>query len=132
MTIACTTTLSAGAADALIRFALDDGDGVIGLAEMIVSPGGGATRSIRPGADEMIRVTSGQLTLTCGGQRMELAAGDAVVVPHGTPRTVENRSDADARAISVIVPLGAVHRPVRRRPAPALVRREGTALHAAA
>jgi mannose-6-phosphate isomerase-like protein (cupin superfamily) len=65
-----------------------------------VAPGLRSDQSHRIDRDEIFMVTSGELTITPGGER--LRAGDAAVVPAGAPIAVENPTDKPAEAYIAI------------------------------
>ena len=60
-----------------------------------------------PGARELLRVTSGVVTLDVGGDRNELAAGDAIMFPGDVPHTYGNQGTEPAQfALTVYDPAG--------------------------
>ena len=62
-----------------------------------VSPGGGSDRpEADPGAEGVLFVVAGGLTLTLGEQTHELATGGYVFLPPGQAWTLHNRGDATA------------------------------------
>ena len=65
-----------------------------------VAPGLRSDQSHRIDRDEIFMVTSGELTITPGGERLH--AGDAVVVPAGQPIALENPTDEPAEAYIAI------------------------------
>jgi mannose-6-phosphate isomerase-like protein (cupin superfamily) len=67
---------------------------------LVIEPGLVSPDSHRIDRDEVFMVTAGQVRITPDGPL--IAAGDAVVVPAGTPIKVENPADVPAQVIVAI------------------------------
>lgn len=55
--------------------------------------------------EEVMVLLSGQVTVSSGNERIELASGDTLIVPAHTPHRVDNTSDIDAEWL-IISPAG--------------------------
>lgn len=55
-------------------------------------------------AHEMFYVLAGEGTATCDGESVDLAAGDAIVVPPGAEHVVENTGPGKLYTLTVMVP----------------------------
>jgi mannose-6-phosphate isomerase-like protein (cupin superfamily) len=60
------------------------------LAEAVVAPGARTLLHRHRAAEELYHVTRGAGRMTLGKQTLDLAAGDTVCIPPGTPHSVEN------------------------------------------
>jgi mannose-6-phosphate isomerase-like protein (cupin superfamily) len=65
------------------------------LAEATVPPGGETAEHYHPVAEELYHFTAGRGRLRLGTEEAEVAAGDCVVIPPGTPHKLFNRSDSE-------------------------------------
>jgi len=76
--------------------------------EMHIQPGGAKAlpQHIHPNQEERIEVLKGALTFFVGRETRVLKAGDAVVVPSGTPHHFENNSDDACLLLYEIEPAG--------------------------
>jgi mannose-6-phosphate isomerase-like protein (cupin superfamily) len=62
-----------------------------------------------PNTDEAFYVAAGEAAFTLGGEEFLAGPGDFVLVPRGTPHTVENRGDVAVLGIILISPGDAEH-----------------------
>jgi mannose-6-phosphate isomerase-like protein (cupin superfamily) len=60
------------------------------LAEAIIPPGQTTHRHIHHHTEELYHITSGCGTMRLGPQTLEVAAGDTVSIPPGTPHQITN------------------------------------------
>ena len=67
---------------------------------------------------EMVLVLTGRLTIHVGFETYELEPGDSICFPSSSPHRYVNPTEQTTRAVSVIVPDGAMHGPPNntRRP----------------
>jgi quercetin dioxygenase-like cupin family protein len=70
-----------------------------------LDPGGGSTSHVHTREDETVVVVEGSLSVEAG-ERFELGAGDAVVIPRGQRHQFGNASDALTRLYFVCTPGG--------------------------
>lgn len=88
-----------------IRFALtsEQTGGPLDLGVERVAPGGGPPLHIHHHVDEYVLVLEGALHVQLGEESLELAAGDAAVLPRGVEHTFVNRGDEECRVVWVIL-----------------------------
>jgi mannose-6-phosphate isomerase-like protein (cupin superfamily) len=60
------------------------------LAEATVPPGGETVAHLHPAAEEIYSFTAGEGRMSLGEQAFAVGAGDAVVIPPGTPHKLWN------------------------------------------
>lgn len=65
------------------------------LAEARVPPGGATTAHVHRISEELYYFTAGSGRIRMGDEEREVAPGDCVVIPPGTPHKLFNASDAD-------------------------------------
>ena len=81
----------------------------------VVAPGfAGPPLHIHPHAEESYHVLEGTLDVCVGGQWRQLAPGEKVTVPAGTPHTLKNSHEAEVKLINVHKPALAFERFFRR------------------
>jgi transcriptional regulator with XRE-family HTH domain len=87
--------------------------------ELVYAPGAESHSALyrHPGI-EMVLVLEGRLEIFVGFDRYALEEGDSICFPSSSPHRYVNPSDQTTRAVSVIVPDGAMHGPPsnQRRP----------------
>jgi transcriptional regulator with XRE-family HTH domain len=87
--------------------------------ELVYAPGAESHSALyrHPGI-EMVLVLQGRLQIFVGFERYDLDEGDSICFPSSSPHRYVNPTDQTTRAVSVIVPDGAMHGPPRnqRRP----------------
>lgn len=81
------------------------GASTISIVRQRVQPGGGNPAHTHD-QEEALVLLSGNVTLTVGGEGVELAAGDTAIVPASTPHQVSNTGSAPAEWL--LVALGGV------------------------
>jgi quercetin dioxygenase-like cupin family protein len=91
-----------------IRFLItgDETGGAFFLAEVIVSPGGGAPPHVHSREEETFRVLEGTLTVRVGGNTVIASPGDVVYLPRGVAHGFQNTGTTDARFLLVVTPAG--------------------------
>src|SRR5690242_11304432 len=81
----------------------------------VLAPGfAGPPLHIHPHAEESYEVQAGSLGVCVGDQWRQLAPGEKVTVPAGTPHTLKNSHEAEVRLINVHKPALAFERFFRR------------------
>ena len=87
--------------------------------ELVYAPGAESHSALyrHPGM-EMVLVLTGRLTIHVGFETYELEPGDSICFPSSSPHRYVNPTEQTTRAVSVIVPDGAMHGPPNntRRP----------------
>ncbi|MDP6158580.1 MAG: cupin domain-containing protein [Phycisphaerales bacterium] len=81
-----------GRADAAPNFA---------MRHFVVAPGGHTPRHSHPWEHE-VYVTEGVLRTECGGESIEVFAGDALLIPGDATHQFVNESDAQARFLCMV------------------------------
>lgn len=74
------------------------------LAEAMVPPGTATLLHRHHASEELYHVTAGRGRMTLGDERFELAPGDTVLIPPGTPHRVENDGDEALRLLCCCAP----------------------------
>ena len=74
------------------------------LAEATVDPGGETAEHYHPKAEELYFFTSGSGVLRLGSDEAEIAAGDCVTIPPGTPHKLWNPNDQPLVLLCCCVP----------------------------
>lgn len=90
-----------------IKFLLTkaDTDGALTMFEAIVPPGAGVgVPHHHSGWEETVYGIDGVTTLTVAGKRIEVRAGDAIIIPRGVVHSLKNGTDRPARSLCVITP----------------------------
>ncbi len=82
-------------------------------AEVTIPAGGGPPALHRHPSAELYRVERGELALYLGEERISAPEGAVVHIPGGTPHTIRNETDAEARAFVVFTPGTEMERFVR-------------------
>ena len=90
-----------------IKFLLTkaDTDRALTMFEAIVPPGAGVgVPHHHSGWEETVYGIDGVTTLTVAGKRIEVRAGDAIIIPRGVVHSLKNGTDRPARSLCVITP----------------------------
>ncbi len=74
------------------------------LAEALVAPGAATRLHQHHASEEIYHVTAGHGRMTRGVERFEVAAGDTVLIPPGTPHRIENLGDTPLRILCFCSP----------------------------
>ncbi len=74
------------------------------LAEAVVPPGARTLLHRHRSAEELYHVTQGTGRMTLGAKRFDLAAGDTVCIPPGTPHCIENVGAAPLHILCCCAP----------------------------
>lgn len=74
------------------------------LAEAVVQPGRATLLHRHRETEELYHVTQGEGRMTMGSETFDLAAGDSVRIPPGTPHRVENIGDAPLHILCCCCP----------------------------
>jgi quercetin dioxygenase-like cupin family protein len=69
------------------------------VALLRIPPGHKFPKHLHPSSDDVIYVLKGRATFTVGGERMELSAGELVVIPEGVPHSALNPASEDAEML---------------------------------
>jgi mannose-6-phosphate isomerase-like protein (cupin superfamily) len=92
-----------------------DTGGKLFEAVNVLAPGfAGPPLHLHPTAEESYEVVSGTLDVCVSHQWRQLAPGESVTVPAGTPHTLKNGSGAEVRLVNVHKPALAFERFFRR------------------
>lgn len=75
------------------------------MGALVLEPGESIIEHLHPHSEEFLFVTAGRLTLRVAGEPVELAAGDAYMVPIGVPHRAENPGTETVRAVFHLSPL---------------------------
>ncbi len=65
------------------------------LAEARVAPGGSTALHVHRVSEELYHVTQGQGRMTLGREVFDVAAGDTVLIPPGTPHDIANTGSGE-------------------------------------
>lgn len=84
-----------------------DTSGGYGLIEQELPAGFAPPLHIHHGEDEQFYILEGRLTFQCGGRRLELRAGDFLMLPRGVPHTFVVEPPGKARLLQLTSPGGA-------------------------
>ena len=85
----------------------DDADGSLGAVEMVMAPGtAGPPLHLHPRHAESFYVITGTLTLQVGETVLTGGSGTWATAPKGTPHTLANFGDVDARVLCLFSPGG--------------------------
>jgi quercetin dioxygenase-like cupin family protein len=90
-----------------IKFLLtrDETDGAFTMFEATVPPGAGVgVAHYHSGWEETIYGIEGTTTMTVAGKRIDVRAGDALVIPRGVVHALKNETAQPARSLAVITP----------------------------
>jgi quercetin dioxygenase-like cupin family protein len=99
------TTDSATPWQVLANGAATDGRFLIGEAR--IEPGAPCPpQHIHTHEHESIYLIEGVLTVELGDERIELEAGDCLIMPPGIPHRFANLSDGPVRAVGTVAPVG--------------------------
>lgn len=74
------------------------------LAEALLEPGQVTLLHRHDQCEELYHVTEGEGRMTLGGERFDIAVGDTVVIPPGTPHRVKNTGDGPLRILCCCAP----------------------------
>lgn len=74
------------------------------LAEALIPAGGGTLLHLHRSSEELYHVTSGRGRMTLGRDRFEIAEGDTVLIPPGTPHRVDNPGPDPLRLLCACSP----------------------------
>lgn len=74
------------------------------LAEALVAPGAATRLHRHRASEELYHVTAGRGRMTLGEASFEVAEGDTVLIPPGTPHRIENVSDTPLRILCTCSP----------------------------
>lgn len=96
-----------GPGDARTKVVVGPGMGAenMSLAVLVMPPGGKTDVHVRD-AEECIYVVRGRTIVTAGKARVEIGAGDAIVIPAGVEHYHENAGDGELEQIAVWSPAG--------------------------
>ena len=78
--------------------------GSLSLAEATVAPGATTIEHLHRRSEELYLVTAGAGTLRVGEEEREVAAGDCVAIPPGTPHRLRNDGDVDLVVVCACAP----------------------------
>ncbi len=78
--------------------------GGLSLAEATVAPGATTIEHLHRRSEELYLVTAGAGTLRVGEEEREVAAGDCVAIPPGTPHRLRNDGDVDLVVVCACAP----------------------------
>ena len=67
------------------------------LAEARVAPGGRTATHVHRVSEELYHVTQGRGRMTLDGEIFEVRQGDTVLIPPGTPHSIENAGEGELR-----------------------------------
>jgi quercetin dioxygenase-like cupin family protein len=75
------------------------------MFEATIPPGAGVgVPNYHCGWEETVYGIEGMTTLMVGGERVDLSAGDALVIPRGVVHALKNETDRPARSLAVVTP----------------------------
>jgi mannose-6-phosphate isomerase-like protein (cupin superfamily) len=74
------------------------------LAEAILPPGAATRLHLHHVAEEIYHVTAGQGRMTLGEARLDVFAGDTVLIPPGTPHRIQNTGESTLRILCCCSP----------------------------
>ena len=97
--------IQAGAITIKFLLTKDDTGGALTMFEATVPPGAGVgVPHYHGGWEETVYGIDGVTTLTVGGKRIDVAPGNALVIPRGVVHSLKNESDRPARSLAVVTP----------------------------
>jgi quercetin dioxygenase-like cupin family protein len=97
--------IQAGAITIKFLLTKDDTGGALTMFEAIVPPKAGVgVPHYHSGWEETIYGIDGTTTMTVAGKRVDVKAGDALVIPRGAVHALKNETDLPARSLAVITP----------------------------
>lgn len=74
------------------------------LAEAEVAPGARTALHRHPATEELYHILDGQGRMTLGIETFEVAAGDTVLIPPGTPHAIANTGQGPLRLLCCCAP----------------------------
>ena len=74
------------------------------LAEATVSAGASTLLHLHRKSEEIYHITAGSGVMRCGGEKFEIAEGDTVVIPPGTPHQLYNSGKSPLRLLCCCSP----------------------------
>lgn len=89
-----------------IKISGDETDGAYSLLEDWPAPTYAPTMHIHTREDEVVQILDGSFTLATSDAERELAAGDAVRIPKGTPHAFRNVGSEPGHRLIVFAPAG--------------------------
>jgi quercetin dioxygenase-like cupin family protein len=97
--------IQAGAITIKFLLTKDDTGGALTMFEAIVPPNAGVgVPHYHRGWEETIYGIDGTTTMTVAGKRIDVKAGEALVIPRGVVHALKNETDRPARSLAVITP----------------------------
>jgi quercetin dioxygenase-like cupin family protein len=97
--------IQAGAITITFLLTKNDTGGALTMFEATVPPGAGVgVPHYHSGWEETIYGIDGVTTLMVAGKRIDVKAGDAIVIPRGVVHALKNENDRPARSLCVITP----------------------------
>jgi quercetin dioxygenase-like cupin family protein len=97
--------IQAGAITIKFLLTKDDTGGALTMFEATVPPGAGVgVPHYHSGWEETVYGIEGVTTLTVAGKRIDVKAGDALVISRGVVHALKNETDRPARSLAVITP----------------------------
>jgi len=97
--------IQAGAITITFLLTKDDTGGALTMFEATVPPGAGVgVPHYHSGWEETIYGIDGTTTMTVAGKRIDVKAGEALVIPRGVVHALKNETDRPARSLAVITP----------------------------
>jgi quercetin dioxygenase-like cupin family protein len=97
--------IQAGAITITFLLTKDDTGGALTMFEATIPPGAGVgVPHYHSGWEETVYGIEGMTTLMVGGERVDLRAGDALLIPRGVVHALKNGTGRPARSLAVVTP----------------------------
>jgi mannose-6-phosphate isomerase-like protein (cupin superfamily) len=100
------TTYTLGRIPLAFKRTEGDAEGAFSVVESIEPPGSGAGLHRHPGFEEKFIVCEGRFEFVVGGARHEVAAGEMIFVPRGTPHSLKSLGPENGRLVTISSPAG--------------------------